>query len=63
MVRRILDASKEPKHWTAAAWWLERRYPELYALPHAREIRELKWQLAEARQLLLEARIVSLPST
>ncbi|MFH1670394.1 MAG: hypothetical protein ABIA92_02300 [Patescibacteria group bacterium] len=29
-ISRILDASEEK--WQAAAWWLERRYPDEYAL-------------------------------
>lgn len=26
-VKRICDASKQPKHWTASAWLLERKFP------------------------------------
>lgn len=28
----ILAAAADPRHWTAAAWMLERRHPELFAL-------------------------------
>lgn len=28
----VLAAAADPKHWTAAAWMLERRHPELFAL-------------------------------
>lgn len=27
----VARAAEEPKNWTAAAWWLERRHPEDYA--------------------------------
>lgn len=27
MVQTILAAASDPKYWTAAAWWLERRFP------------------------------------
>lgn len=30
LIRRVRDASKEPTRWQAAAWLLERRYPERY---------------------------------
>lgn len=30
-VRRIHEAAKNPNDWHAAAWWLERRKPNLYA--------------------------------
>lgn len=29
-LERIRDAAKDPRNWTAAAWYLERTYPELY---------------------------------
>lgn len=28
MVGRIREAARAPKHWTAAAWYLERKHPE-----------------------------------
>jgi transposase len=31
LVARIAKAAGEPRHWTAAAWMLERRFPERYA--------------------------------
>lgn len=27
-VVRVASAARDPRHWTAAAWWLERRFPE-----------------------------------
>lgn len=32
LLARIDNASRDPKHWTAAAWILERLHPEKYAL-------------------------------
>ena len=32
ILKKILDAGNEPRHWTANAWLLERRYPNRYAL-------------------------------
>jgi hypothetical protein len=28
---RIFEAAKQPKNWTASAWYLERRFPESYS--------------------------------
>lgn len=36
LIDTIRAASAEPKHWTAAAWLLERRYPERYGPPKQR---------------------------
>lgn len=41
----IMAAATDPKHWTAAAWALERRHPELFALkrviePEAEAVKE-----------------------
>lgn len=36
LIDTIRAASSEPKHWTAAAWLLERRYPERYGPPKQR---------------------------
>lgn len=27
-VVRVATAARDPRHWTAAAWWLERRFPD-----------------------------------
>jgi hypothetical protein len=31
-IATLKKASEDPKHWTAAAWWLERQEPEEFAL-------------------------------
>lgn len=36
LLKRIADASEKPQHWTAAAWLLERKYPEEYGRPETR---------------------------
>lgn len=57
LVERIDEASKDPKYWTAGAWLLERRYPELYSLQVIRAIeREREAMLAELRKHLDEAK-------
>lgn len=33
---RIVKASEDPRHWQAAAWTLERMYPDEYGRPEAR---------------------------
>ena len=33
MLTAIQKAAMEPKTWQAAAWWLERKYPEEFARP------------------------------
>lgn len=37
-VKHVADAAQEAKNWRAAAWLLERRYPERYAAPTARRL-------------------------
>lgn len=37
-VKHVSEAAKEAKNWRAAAWLLERRYPERYAAPTARRL-------------------------
>lgn len=37
------------KSWQAAAWWLERKYPELYG-PMRHEIAEIKKTIAELQK-------------
>lgn len=36
LLKRIADASEKPQHWMAAAWLLERKYPEEYGRPETR---------------------------
>jgi hypothetical protein len=36
----IMSAATDPKHWTAAAWMLERRHPDLFALKRQMEADE-----------------------
>jgi hypothetical protein len=46
----IERAARDPKHWTAAAWLLEHRWPEKYALRLARMLeKEREAMLAELR--------------
>lgn len=40
MLTAIQKASMEPKTWQAAAWWLERKYPEEFARPEVQLQRE-----------------------
>lgn len=37
VVTKLLAAADDPKHWTAGAWWLERRFPRQFGRrdPHA----------------------------
>lgn len=37
LLDRIRTASEKPQHWTAAAWLLERKYPEEYGRPETRK--------------------------
>lgn len=34
----VIDRAAEDGNWTAAAWWLERNFPELYALRNRTEL-------------------------
>ncbi len=53
LLGRIDTASRDPKHWTAAAWILERRYPEKYALRLTRMLeKEREAMLAELRKTM-----------
>jgi hypothetical protein len=46
----IEKAARDPKHWTAAAWLLERRWPEKYSLRLTRMLeKEREAMLAELR--------------
>lgn len=36
LLEKVREAAEDPKHWTAAAWSLERMYQERYALKGAR---------------------------
>jgi transposase len=40
MLTAIQKAAMEPKTWQAAAWWLERKYPEEFARPEVQLQRE-----------------------
>lgn len=40
MLTAIQKAAVEPKTWQAAAWWLERKYPEEFARPEVQLQRE-----------------------
>lgn len=37
-VKHVAEAAQDAKNWRAAAWLLERRYPERYAAPTARRL-------------------------
>lgn len=53
LLGRIDTAARDPKHWTAAAWILERRYPEKYALRLTRMLEsEREAMLAELRKTM-----------
>jgi hypothetical protein len=55
----IEKAARDPKHWTAAAWLMERRWPEKYALRMARMIEaEREAMLAELRKSVDEKTFV-----
>ncbi len=55
----IERAARDPKHWTGAAWLLERRWPEKYALRLTRMLeREREAMLAELRKSLAPEQFV-----
>jgi hypothetical protein len=55
----IERAARDPKHWTAAAWLMERRWPEKYALRMARMIEaEREAMLSELRKSVDEKTFV-----
>lgn len=55
LLGRIEKASRDPKHWTAAAWIMERRWPELFALRMTRMLeKEREAMLAELRKTMDE---------
>lgn len=47
MLTAIQKAAMEPKTWQAAAWWLERKYPEEFARPEVQLQREAVRESAE----------------
>jgi hypothetical protein len=55
----ILAAAAEPKHWTAAAWMLERRHPELFALKREYAKDEAAPATAEADDLAIAKSVVA----
>ena len=50
---RVQNAAVQPKHWTAAAWWLERKHPEEYAFTTKHELGESAGALADALRAAL----------
>ena len=55
--RRVLDASKDDRHWRAAAWVLERGYPDRYASrkPAAVSPRQLSDVLGRFARLIFDS--------
>lgn len=55
LLSRVMGASEKPQHWTAAAWLLERRYPDEFG--RAERTREDKAEEVPQIMLGVEVRV------
>lgn len=58
LLARIEGASEKPQHWTAAAWLLERKYPEEYGRPETRKADDGSADDVPRIELGVEVRVV-----
>lgn len=60
MLETIMKAAGEKKTWQAAAWWLERKFPDEYARPEVQMAREIAQEAQEAANKRFDEVLVSI---